>query len=52
MIKYQEPEIVVIELMSPDVITASGDGTLYPSPDKDEDGGSVGGGSGAGYDIF
>ncbi len=52
MMKYQEPEMVVIELMSPDVITASGDGTLETPTDKDPDGNTVGGGGGAGFDNF
>lgn len=52
MMKYQKPEMVIVELMSPDVITTSVGGTLYPSTDTDENGSSVGGGAGAGFDNF
>lgn len=51
MMKYQEPEMVVIKFMWSDVITASSE-TLYPSPDKDENGSSVGGGGSTGWDGF
>lgn len=52
MMKYQKPEMVIVELMSPDVITTSVGGTLETPTDKDTDGNSVGGGGGAGFDIF
>ena len=52
MMKYQEPEVVVIELIAPDVITASGNGTLETPTDKDAYGNTVGGGGGADFDNF
>ena len=52
MMKYQEPEMVIIELMPMDVIRTSGDGTLETPTDKDTDGNTVGGGGGAGFGQF
>ena len=52
MMKYQEPELVVIELMPMDVIRTSGDGPLETPTDKDTDGNTVGGGGGAGFGQF